>query len=461
MVIRFRFLALAVLSIGIPLFAEPPQVGSGAYACSSDGGSSCYSDTNAVNQPLDTETRALSLPNRLVESDMNMFMNPGQIMNYGTAYLEGWLGANAVWGGATVPLPANQKLAVFIRRPLNTNSPLGSVQSLFNKYSQAAFLTNGTAGYDGSFSGTNLGIIDTTAKGFGNADLMYGIATGNLNWGARLSYANMRNDVTNNTVATSVNAQYKMSAHNIGVGAGVQWKNLGAGYLDLSLSSDIPIVNIQYDATAPAGSENLSVKSAALPSISFLTRYVMPVGSDKLLVALNVDQYKVPFEIRGTNLGGVKKSEDAATSVFNVQLDAAYHQNFQEGKLKVIYSSGMGRTSANYTSVDKNNPAVLDSSYESAHFFIPVGVAVEHRTFETVKTRFGIRKNIFSSRSSVDKDVTQKTETSRAFYLDDELAMAMGLGWTPAEKVNVDLAMNAYGFSGTNFFTAISARYHY
>lgn len=445
------------------LFAEPPGVASNPMACSTeDYATTCpLIDFNATNQPLDTETRGFAIPNRLIESDMNMFMNPGQLMNYGTAYLEGWLGANLVWGGATVPLPANQKLAVFVRRPLNTNSPLGATQALFNKYTQNAFLTGGGAGFDGSFNGDDLKILEANTKGFGNLDAMYGMAMGDFNIGVRLSYANLRNNVSQNTVLTNTDSKYKMSAHNIGIGLGVQWKNLGPGYLDVSLSSDLPFMNIDYNTTTPTGSENLTIKSAAAPSFSLLGRYVMPVGQDRLLVAVNIDQYKVPYEVRGTELVGATKSEDLAVSAFNIQADAAYHQMFQDGKLKVIYSAGIGRTSVSYTNVSNSNPAALDSSYEVSHIFIPVGVAVEHKTFETLKTRMGVRKNVFSSRDTIDKDVAQKTEVSRSFYGDDELVVAMGFGWVPAEKVNVDFVMNANAFNLTTFFSGVSVRYHY
>lgn len=286
-----RILIFISMTWPVAVFAEPPVTATDPTVCTQGSSDNCYlSDINGVNQPLDTQTRGLGVPNRLIESDMNMFMNPGQLLNYGTAYLEGWLGANLVWGGATVPLPANQKLAVFVRRPLNANSALGSTQALFDKFPQAGGLTSGVPGYAGDFNGAQLGILNKTNKGFGNLDLMYGMAMGDLNLGLRLSYANMRNGVDTAVAATGTVAKYMMSAHNIGVGLGVQWKNLGPGYLDLSLSSDIPLMNIEYNTTTTAGSESTTVKSSAAPSIGFLGRYVMPVGQDKLIVALNIDQ---------------------------------------------------------------------------------------------------------------------------------------------------------------------------
>ncbi|MDD5067802.1 MAG: hypothetical protein PHF84_12220, partial [bacterium] len=61
----------------------------------------------------DTTTAALGLPNPLIQNDFNIFFNPSQIMNYGTAYGEVWK-AGEVWGGATVRLPLEFKLGIFL-----------------------------------------------------------------------------------------------------------------------------------------------------------------------------------------------------------------------------------------------------------------------------------------------------------------------------------------------------------
>jgi hypothetical protein len=73
----------------------------------------------------------------------------------------------------------------------------------------------------------------------------------------------------------------------------------------------------------------------------------------------------------------------------------------------------------------------------------------------------GVRKNVFSNKTSTDKTATQTITTDRAFFGEDELIVAMGLGWTPADKVNIDFAMNANAFKLDTFFSAVSARYHY
>lgn len=455
---KFLFAAVCALA-PYAVRAEIPTASSDPTACEQSSQGNCYlSDINGVNQPLDTQTRGLGVPNRLVESDMNMFVNPGQVVNYGTAYLEGWLGANLVWGGATVPLPAKQKIAVFLRRPMNANSPLGATQALFDKYPQATSLNGGgVTGYDGNFTGTNLGYLNKTAKGFGNVDLLYGITFGDLNFGLRLSYANVRNNVENTTATASL--KFNSYAHNIGGGLGVQWKNLGPGYVDLALSTDIPIVKVEYNNTLAAGSESMSVKGSGPISLGALARYVMPVGQDKLILAVNMDTFKTPYEIRGASVTSAQISRDAQASIFNFAVDAAYHQNFQEGKLRIIYSAGFGSASAKYTSTD--NTAGTSLEFEKTHFYVPLGVAAEHKTFESLKTRLGVRKNVYSAKATSDKTATGTTTTGTSFQLDDELTLAMGLGWTPAEKVQVDLAMNANVFNAATFFTALSARYHY
>jgi hypothetical protein len=455
------------------VWADAPAPASEPGACQPGTDSSCYlNDKNGINQPLDTQTRGLAIPNRLIESDMNMFVNPGQVVNYGTAYLEGWLGANLVWGGATVPLPANQKLAIFLRRPLNLNSPLGSTETLFNKYagqiSPAGFLNGGgslftgdVAAAPGTSSLSAYSILDKAKKGFGNVDLMYGIALGKINLGLRLSYANIAHSQDKTDSTANYSARFATNSHNIGAGLGAQVKDFGPGYLDFALSTDIPITKLEYSNQIAAGSENIAIKSTTPFSLGVLTRYVMPVGQDKIILAVNVDTFKVGHEIRGVNTTAVQLSRDASASMLNVQFDAAYHQSFQEGKLKIIYSAGVGSTRATYKIADNNSAATLNSAYEVSNFFIPLGVAAEHKTFESLRTRIGLRKNVISNKTITDTTVTTSNTTKTSFYADDELLVAMGLGWTPAEKVQLDFAMNANAFNLNTFFSAVSARYHY
>lgn len=458
--------AALLVSAYTSAYADAPAPASDPTTCQPGSSDNCYlADKNAVNQPLDTQTRGLAVPNRLIESDMNMFVNPGQLVNYGTAYLEGWLGANLVWGGATVPMPANQKLAIFLRRPLNLNSPLGATETLFSKYPEAGFLNGGGSTFTGD-TGTTTGntafsILDKAKKGFGNVDLMYGIAMGKLNFGARLSYANVKHNQQKTDTTANYNANFATNSHNIGAGLGVQVKDFGPGYLDVALSSDFPIVKLEYNNTIAAGNENISIKSGTPFSLGVLTRYVMPVGQDKLIAAVNVDTFKVPYEIRGATTTNVLRSRDGSTKVFNLNVDLAYHQNFQEGKLKIIYSAGVGSTSMTLAMADNIAPATYNNELSITQFFIPLGVAAEHKTFETLKTRIGVRKNVISNKKTVDKTATTSNTTETSFYADDELLVAMGLGWTPAEKVQVDLAMNANAFKLDTFFSAISARYHY
>ncbi|MBV6493126.1 MAG: hypothetical protein LDLANPLL_01141 [Turneriella sp.] len=452
--ILFRFASFLLVTVPFTYLAADIQPLSDATLCNADSsyGGSCYlNDMNTVNQPADTQTQSLGVPNRLIENDMNMFVNPGQVMNYGTAYLEGRSSANLVWGGATVPLPANQKLAVFVRRPMNANSLLGSVVGLLGKYSPALNASNPLNGV----TGVQMGILDTKAKGFGNLDAMYGLSMGDMNFGFRLSYANLKNNYDKTQTNGDI-SKYKISAHNIGVGLGLQWKNLGPGYLDLSLSSDIAFFNASSNYTVTGVSGESTIESTALPSISFLGRYVTPVGQDKLILAVNVDQYKMPLEIRATD-SGVASSVDTSASAFNLALDAAYHQMLQDGKLRVIYSAGVGSTNITYL----NKASGAESSFESSHFYIPIGVAVEHLTFEAFKTRIGVRKNIFSNKSLKDATPTQTTTQATSFYLDDELLLATGFGWVPADKVQIDFALNATVLSSTMLFSSVSARYHY
>lgn len=72
------YVAILLAAIPFAVYAVPPNTGTDVTVCAPGSSDVCYlSDLNGVNQPLDTQTRGLAVPNRLIESDMNMFMNPG------------------------------------------------------------------------------------------------------------------------------------------------------------------------------------------------------------------------------------------------------------------------------------------------------------------------------------------------------------------------------------------------
>lgn len=472
---------LLIQSLGVILFNLLNTTVSWAYpsfptdpgACG-DPNLPCQYDKNAVAQPQNTTMRAMALPNRLTEGDFNTYVNPGQVVNYGTAYLEGWTGAPLAWGGAGIPLPGNQKIAIFLRRPLNQNSALGSVKSMFDT---TAFklpnttLPNGGAGgiaNNGEVNGDAFGIL-STAKGFGNLDLFYGIPLGNVNVGLRLSYANV-SKAAEETTATS-DKKFSSSSYDVSVGLGAQIKNFFGGYLDAAVSSGYVKTSVKYDNMVTAGSEYMYITSKTPLILGGLLRYVLPVGENKLLLAANMDTWNLPLELRGQNTAGSSTHAiDASTKAMLLNLDAAYHQTFTEAKLKIIYSAGVGYARNTYAMSTAINPSsaadifgntLVDNKDELINTFIPLGLAAEHQTFENLKTRIGIRKNVVSVKSRTQKVGTTTTTYDTQFSNDDELTMAMGLGWMPAQKVSFDFAMSANAFNLTTFFSAISIRYYY
>jgi len=492
--IVFLFLTAGGVWAAGPTFPVDPAT---KGTCENQSGSAActavYSDRNALDQPSDSQTRGLAVPNRLLENDFNIFVNPGQLANYGTAYLEGWRGSNAVWGGATIPLPfgTNQKIAVFLRRPLNANSALGSVRGLFNLYpiTNAAnssttainpnFAGPATAasypGFDGKFDGDTFGIIDNAKKGFGNVDLMYGLPLGKINLGLRMSYSSVRRNAsagTSATVATTESYNFDTTSHDFSAGVGAQIKDLGPGYLDVAMTYGYVSTNMSFsNALTASRSESLSVASKNPLILGGLVRYVMPFGEHRLIAAVNIDSFKLPLALSGKNvLNTSTHAIDATTQALNGAFDVAFHQAFTEAKLKVIYSTGFLRNATNYDFSTATAPTaatdifggiVFNNAYESTLLAVPVGIAAEHQTFETLKTRIGVRKNVVSNRYTKMRTATTSYEYNTRFDADDDLIMAMGLGWTPMQKVNVDIALNADVMNPSTLFAAISARYHY
>lgn len=439
----------------------------------------CFSriSDSSVNEARETTDRAMALPNRLAENDFNAINNPSHLMNYGTAYLEGWGGTQFAWGGATIPLPSdNMKLGVFVRRPVSDRHPfynmLTNPTSVNTMVSPGAATPGNQSGQKLLYNATipilsNLSMFEAAggapARGLGNIDAFFGMTlNSSINIGVRLGYLSASRKTTDVAAGTKSDA----SIQEPSVGLGVQLKNMGPGYLDIALSFSLPSASMD----ANTATNTYTVKNKFAYTTTGLVRYVMPVGQNKLILAAAADLYNLPVEITDANAGG-SQTRISTTSYTSFSLDAAFWQSFSERKLKVIYSAGAGYVRQGYylktdAVSGAGGPDTLatsvDSQFIGTHFYIPVGVAVEHQTLETLKTRIGVRKNIFAPRNTettVSGTVTK--EASGQFAFEEELMLAMGLGWTPADKVNIDFAMNANAFKLDTFFSAVSARYHY
>lgn len=438
----------------------------------------CYSriTDSTVNEARETTDRAMALPNRLAENDFNAINNPSHLMNYGTAYLEGWGGSQYAWGGATIPLPSDSmKLGVFVRRPVSDRHPfynmLTNPTAVNTSVAPAAATPGNQSGQKIMYNAAvpilaNLSMFEAAgapARGLGNVDAFFGMSlNSSINLGVRVGYLSASTSATDNTTGTKSSA----SVQEPSLGLGVQVKNLGPGYLDVALSFSAPMTKWESNTAT----NTYAAKNNFAYTTTGLVRYVMPVGQNKLIVAAAADLYNMPVEITDSNAAG-SQTRISTAKYTSLSVDAAFWQNFAERKLKVIYSAGFGYIRQGYylktdaitgTGGPDTLAASVDSQFIGKHIYVPIGVAIEHQTLETLKTRFGVRKNIFAPKSTettVSGTVTK--ETSGQFAFEEELMVAMGLGWTPAEKVNIDLAMNANAFKLDTFFSAVSARYHY
>lgn len=429
---------------------------------------------STVNEARETTDRAMALPNRLAENDFNAINNPSHLMNHGTAYLEGWTSSPYAWGGATIPLPSDSmKLGIFLRRPLTDRHPF------FNMLTDPTLVTSALPAsqkgakikYNSKVPGMDdLGLYDATGfqkRGLGNADAFFGISlNSSVNLGIRVGYLAASKKETDTTVTAPANTRSESSLQEPSFGLGTQIKNLGPGYLDVAVSFSMP--SMKWDANNTTNT--YATKSRFSYTTNALVRYVTPIGQNRLIVAASGDFYNMPVEITDSRAGG-SQTRISTTNYSAFSVDAAFWQNLAETKLKVIYSTGFGyiaqgnslkTDSVSGTGGPDTLTGSVDSQYKSSQVYIPLGVAIEHQTLETLKTRFGVRKNVYSPKSTettVSGTVTR--DSTSLFAIDEELMVAMGLGWTPAPKVNIDLAMNANAFKLDTFFSAISARYHY
>jgi len=373
--------------------------------------------TNLVdNKPLghenDTESKSTGVPNRLLENDFNMFFNPAQMMNYGTAYMEAWTGPSKVWGGATVnaPFVEELKIGVFLRRPFSRMSPLGSMLTdpiskkkfsyknpgdttfapATGRPNNPQFGLSGLVGFGGggdsplsavapdahkvNLTEEQFNIFGVTSnKGFGNFDFFLGYKlTSNMNLGARIGYASTTdNEESERTPpdATKVNvtkSKLNYKASQFEAGLGLQIKKLGPVMLGVGASIGFPSVAMLYEAegfsaVSTAYKEKVTIESNSPTQISGIVRAIYPFSGMKLITAVNVDTYSMPVEIGGVVgvVGAIPTNDhkvEYKTAYTAINIDLGLHQKFDGNKLKVIYSAGFESKSVNYTKKTSQAP---------------------------------------------------------------------------------------------------------
>ncbi|MDD5066946.1 MAG: hypothetical protein PHF84_07850, partial [bacterium] len=248
----------------------------------------------------DTTTTAFGVPNSVIQNDFNIFFNPSQIMNYGTAYGEVWK-AGEVWGGATVRLPLEFKLGIFLGRPytgkaanyLTTITKINSFTTL-----GPGFTFSSVPGQLGTINGNlNVPGADLSALTVLNhIDILLGRKiTDSLSVGVKFTYADNSDEesgsltwISNVPNDGSYDTKRSVSDHHLSIGAVI--KDL-AIFSSLDLSFDMGFMSMEgeYNETQFTNDKNAQVRveSDNSPNISITLRPIMDIGDNRLITVLN------------------------------------------------------------------------------------------------------------------------------------------------------------------------------
>lgn len=431
----------------------------------------------------DTTTAAYGVPNPVLQNDFNIFFNPSQLMNYGTAYGEIFR-AGEVWGGATIRLPWDMKFGLFLGRPYN---------------GKAGNYLDQPGGDSINFGSINIqtGIGGTTwLPAMGNlsplipinhADIMLGKKfSSSFSAGVKFTYADNTEEASRVFTPVSTNEQCggifnnKQTVADHHITAGFVFNDfIIFSSLDLSVDMGLSSLANEYTETQFTNKRFSTVKidSDNGPAWGFTLRPVLPVGENLLITVLNLNlidtSTKFSWQTDGngdgqfTNSGVTERDQtgtfkDTQTLFLGLM---AFHTKPTKS-LKIIYSAGFS-----YDKRDQEAMAVSKGTNDykesliATTTFIPVAISLEHQLFPWFKTRFGVSKQILYNEKSESADEQGRP----AQYINEydtkdnptDVSVSAGIGLVPARDFEIDLTLNVVGYSFDILLSRASLKYHF
>jgi hypothetical protein len=431
-----------------------------------------YHSSESIFMPKetrDTETSAFGISNHLLINPFNIFINPAQMTEWGTVYGELWNENAAEWGGATVQTPFG-KLGVFAGRPYT-----GQVNA-----TAAPFIPRLTPQFGAVDDIYNLSVLPLTNH---SVDILFGVPLGEtISVGAMLSLANSRRERksvfedTDTVLPGEGSAKNVQDSGDVQLTAGLLLKDLGfLQAVDLSVGLAFPRVNNEYTlsestfvADSRANSSGSLLSDNGL-NVTLLARGILDVGGENRLIgAARLEMTDASSkETQSSGVTNVSFERKVKTTGMMFNLDAALHTMPYE-KLKLIYSAGLAMLGGSTEVLITTGKAPVTGG----SFGVPVGVSLEHQTFEKLATRFSVVTTLFSS--TWGQELQEVTAANTKYTLDtwqspvqQAATVACGFGWTPAEKVTIDVVLKANVFdldSGAgvgDIISRASVRYSY
>ena len=457
----------------------------------------------------DSMMASLGLANVNVLSDYNIWINPARLSGK-IASAEIWQGAT--WGGTTIGLPVGT-LGVFVGRPyggyvisgVNIN---GSLLRVGTGDDPDASVTFGSFLGGGAVTGVDpaIGDLRVLAPAI-DFDLLYSLDIGLMKLGLRITQAGNTAKVSQVYQSTGVFAKdgtatsdRKSTDMQTAIGATI--KDLALiEELDVSISMSQPTVDNSYTekswaifgATQKDITADAKLKTDAGTNMAILVRGIVPVGDNKLIASViseSIDNSSTlnwgsdnDNEAANLEMSFTDKWVDKTTGM---GLNAAYH-TMPMDSLKAIYTFGYASISREnkYTSTDNLGTTddgtpkgtTEDDTLTEARSGITLGLALEHQTFKTIKTRVGVSRAIMQTQSVKLTDTDNLLATNTADIYDggakkttireDTLTtqgpttVSAGLGIELAKDLNMDLQVVSGALAGDLMLNIVRATVKY
>lgn len=427
----------------------------------------------------DTASKSLAIPAVLLENDFNSFFNPSQLVNYGTLY--GEVLQAGPWGGATIPLPNDAKLAIFLGRPYQTPSVSLNLAPFTASEAAGDLAVIDSSGFSAIGNGPFTSVDFSLPALYNHIDILFGkrLANGTA-IGIKYAYAGNASSSGQDQKKTSGwTSSVKRSLADHHLTLGLLLPEVVATYLDASLDIGWIWLRNTWDAEDTAGGETgrAAWSAGGLPSFSLLLRPVLVKGDNTYIASLNLSYQNADSAIKlQDDADGDGAYDNAADGTFNLTLKnsafvptllfAAHTKPFEH--LAVIYSSGFIGRFISSTAVGVHEGSALASFLDytekgsSQRITIPIGVSGQFQPVRWAKLRLGVNKDfVVFNRSRSQDDAGNKTVDAPEGALAGELLTSMGVGFTPVEKLEIDLSIATAAFALNSLIGSASVRFHY
>lgn len=343
---------------------------------------------------------ALGVPNHQIDDDFNIFINPAQVSNYKNAfYAEFGVDSCTLCGDSATETGQNDRATDAFG---GMNMEMGGALGVWVGRP-----------YESVLSGMLVpGGLEPSAN---RIDLFF--APAGTPFGVYLGYANQSEDFDSGVLS----GDFDFTEYNLAAGA-----NLMDGAAEVALN--LGLADAEHNDTTTLGT---ATSEADALHISVLGRLHRAMGDAGTLISTG----------RVLWADGEVDKEDF--TLIDVLVDTALNCTMHPGALMI---AGIG---IHYSD--------LSNGFEETVIELPLNLAIEHQTFEKVKTRFGASKALYRSVETTISGTPPAPDVEVDSVEDGSATVSFGLGWHPQDNLAVDFVVNQdVLFTGTYLVSGVS-----